>query len=90
MISAEVVYALAGTQRRYPVVVSPTATVRDAIAASGVLRDFPGIDLATQPVGIFGRVVAMDRPLEAGDRVEIYSPLTADPKDARRRRARRS
>ena len=58
------------------------ATVRDALAASGfqLLKD--------QPMGIFGKRVALDHPLSPGDRVEIYRPLAMDPKEARRRRAK--
>ena len=59
------------------------ATVRDALAASG-LRHLSH----DQFVGIFGKRVALDHPLAAGDRVEIYRPLAMDPKEARRRRAR--
>jgi uncharacterized protein len=59
------------------------ATVRDALAASEfhLLKD--------QLLGIFGKRVALDQPLADGDRVEIYRPLAIDPKEARRRRARR-
>lgn len=88
MIAVEVVYAVPGEQRRYAVSLPGPATVRDAIDASGVLRDFAAIDLAVQRVGIFGRLVALEHALATGDRVEIYRPLTADPKEARRRRAR--
>ena len=58
--------------------------LRDALQASGI--DVPGLDLATCPVGIFGKKKAPDTVLRDGDRVEIYRPLVADPKDARRRR----
>jgi len=54
--------------------------VQDAIDRSSVLRQFPEIDLATQKVGVFSKVVGLDSPLEDGDRIEIYRPLTADPK----------
>ena len=54
--------------------------VQDAIDRSSVLRQFPEIDLAAQKVGVFSKVVALDSPLEDGDRVEIYRSLTADPK----------
>jgi putative ubiquitin-RnfH superfamily antitoxin RatB of RatAB toxin-antitoxin module len=54
--------------------------VQDAIDRSSVLRQFPEIDLATQKVGIFSKTVGLDTALEDGDRVEIYRPLTADPK----------
>jgi putative ubiquitin-RnfH superfamily antitoxin RatB of RatAB toxin-antitoxin module len=58
--------------------------LRDALAASAI--DVPGLDLAACPVGIFGKKKAPDTVLRDGDRVEIYRPLVADPKDARRRR----
>src|SRR5215212_8441867 len=64
------------------------ATLIDALGASGVLERHPGIDLARQAVGIWGRVCALDTPLKEGDRVEIYRPLQVDPKEARRRRQR--
>lgn len=61
------------------------ATVNDAIARSGVLAMFPHLDLATQKVGIFGRIVKPDARLRAGDRVEIYRPITCDPQTVARR-----
>ena len=64
------------------------ATLIDALRASGVLDRHPGIDLARQSVGVWGRVCALDTPLKQGDRVEIYRPLQVDPKEARRRRQR--
>ena len=60
------------------------STLLDALQASGI--DVPGLDLATCPVGVFGKKKASDTVLREGDRVEIYRPLVADPKDARRRR----
>ncbi len=63
-------------------------TVQQAIEASGILQQFPEIDLAVNKVGIFGKTVSLDAALAAGDRVEIYRPLVADPKEARRRRAK--
>lgn len=62
--------------------------MRDAIEASGILERFPEIDLDRQPVGVFGRHCRLQDPLRDGDRVEIYRPLIADPKEMRRRRAR--
>ena len=67
----------------------PGATVADALAESRLGRRHPEIDLARSPVGIFGRRVARERVLADGDRVEVYRPLVADPKEARRRRAGR-
>jgi putative ubiquitin-RnfH superfamily antitoxin RatB of RatAB toxin-antitoxin module len=63
-----------------PVNLPDGSKVQDAIDRSSVLRQSPGIDLATQRVGVFSKVVGLDSPLEDGDRVEIYRPLTADPK----------
>ncbi|MCK0513148.1 RnfH family protein [Aromatoleum buckelii] len=60
-------------------------TVGEAILSSGITGQFPEIDLARQKVGIFGKLVALDRVLEDGDRVEIYRPVTRDPKTVRKR-----
>ena len=65
--------------------VQDEATVRDAIERSGILRQFPQIDLGVQKVGIFGRIVKLDAALRAGDRVEIYRPITCDPQTVPRR-----
>jgi putative ubiquitin-RnfH superfamily antitoxin RatB of RatAB toxin-antitoxin module len=62
-------------------------TIGEAIERSGVLAAFPEIDLATQPVGIYAKKKALDTPLRERDRIEIYRPLVADPKDSRRKRA---
>ena len=63
------------------------ATVADAIRASGVLDRRPEMAAAAPDVGIWGRASAMTQRLEDGDRVELYRPLTVDPKEARRVRA---
>lgn len=63
------------------------ATALDAIRASGFLDRFAELDLGRQAVGIWGRAVALDAGVAAGDRVEIYRPLPVDAKEARRRRA---
>jgi putative ubiquitin-RnfH superfamily antitoxin RatB of RatAB toxin-antitoxin module len=55
------------------------ATVREAIEASGIVRAFPTLDLSIQKVGVFGKTIALEARLEAGQRVEIYRPITADP-----------
>ena len=55
------------------------STVEDAINRSGILNQFPEIDLEMQKVGIFGRISKLNKALEEGDRVEIYRPITADP-----------
>lgn len=85
----EVVYGDAGRQSLYRLDLPPGASVEQAIRRSGVLEDYPEIDLACNPVGVFSEMVALSRPLHDGERVEIYRPLQVDPKEARRRRAER-
>nr|WP_321443195.1 RnfH family protein [uncultured Cohaesibacter sp.] len=60
-------------------------SVEEAITRSGVLTQFPDIDLSAQKVGIFGRIVRLSQTLEDGDRVEIYRPITVDPDQVERR-----
>jgi putative ubiquitin-RnfH superfamily antitoxin RatB of RatAB toxin-antitoxin module len=87
LMMVEVAYALPEQQVILPVLVAMDATVDMAIQASGVLEQFPDIDLTAQKVGIFSRLVALTQPLQPRDRIEIYRPLQADPKTARRARA---
>jgi putative ubiquitin-RnfH superfamily antitoxin RatB of RatAB toxin-antitoxin module len=61
------------------------STVEQLIRSSGILQRFPEIDLDTQKVGIFGRLVKLDTVPREGDRIEIYRPITADPRTVRRR-----
>jgi putative ubiquitin-RnfH superfamily antitoxin RatB of RatAB toxin-antitoxin module len=86
-ISVEVIYALPAQQPLLHVVLADGATVEDAIRASGVLEAFPEIDLAKNKVGIFSKLVKLDEKVRDRDRVEIYRPLSADPKEGRRKRA---
>ena len=88
MPKVEVVYATRERQALYAVSVAAGETVRDAIERSGVLAAFPEIDLARNRVGIHGRLATLATPLQDDDRVEILRPLRADPKEARRRRAK--
>ena len=67
--------------------VAPGTTIRDAIKASGLLDEAPEIDLSTARTGVYGKLKQLDALLREHDRVEVYRPLIADPKDARRRRA---
>lgn len=64
------------------------ATVADAIAASGLCERHAALAAGLPPCGVWGRVCRPDRPLADGDRVELYRPLTLDPKEARRQRVR--
>lgn len=86
-LDVEVVYATPAAQRLYAVRVSPGTTARDAVLQSGLLMDQPDLDIARCELGIFGARVEPDTVVGAGDRVEIYRPLMADPKESRRRRA---
>lgn len=61
------------------------STVQDALTKSGILKRFPHIDLEKQKIGIFGKFTKLDTPLQEGDRVEIYRPITADPTQVKRR-----
>ena len=70
------------------VTVAPGTTLRQAIARSGVLARHPEIDLARCGLGVYGKPRGLDEPVAAGDRIEIYRPLTQDPKERRRRAAR--
>ena len=65
-------------------------TVEQAINASGVQLQFPQLDLSSSKVGIWNRVVKLEQPLAEGDRIEIYRPLIADPKEVRKQRAERA
>ena len=85
----EVVYALPARQELIELELEPGATVADAVRASGLARRHPEIDPERGPFGIFARRAPPTRVLRPGDRVEIYRPLRVDPKEARRRRARR-
>ena len=85
----EVVYATPTRQEIIEVSVRPGATVEQVIRASDLLAKFPEIDLTRQRVGIFGVIARLQDAVHDGDRVEIYRPLVADPKEARRKRAAR-
>jgi putative ubiquitin-RnfH superfamily antitoxin RatB of RatAB toxin-antitoxin module len=67
---------------------APHCQVADALRLAALDPDFSGVDLENCAIGIFGRVVGTDHPLMDADRIEIYRPLTADPKIARRDRAK--
>lgn len=86
LINVQVCYASDAVQFLRALQVPLGTTLEQAIAASGVLDDVPGIDLATMQVGIYAKKKTLDTVLREHDRVEIYRPLIADPKNARRRR----
>ncbi|OSN05805.1 RnfH family protein [Lonsdalea britannica] len=85
-----VVYALPERQFLRALKLEEGSTVEQAIKASGLLTLRPEIDLTSNKVGIFSRIAKLDEALQEGDRVEIYRPITADPKELRRQRAEHS
>ena len=89
MVEIEVVYAAEDRQVLRVVAVPLGTSLRAAVQASGIAAQFPEVVLAECPLGIFGKVVAdlEVRAVQAGDRIEIYRPLLADPKEVRRLRA---
>jgi putative ubiquitin-RnfH superfamily antitoxin RatB of RatAB toxin-antitoxin module len=86
-IDVEVVYALQDRQKVATVHLTAGATVREAIERSGLLLEFPDIDLARNKLGIWNKLAKPEAVLRDKDRVEIYRPLLADPKEVRRQRA---
>lgn len=89
MVKLEVAYATAERQWLLACEVADGTTVREALRLSGIAEHVSGLDIEQCPVGIFGKVVAdaHERPVEEGDRLEIYRPLLLDPVEARRQRA---
>ncbi len=86
-INVEVAYALPEKQRIMKVNVDAGTTIGAAIVQSGIMVEFPELDVEFSKVGIFGKLATMQTVLQDGDRVEIYRPLIADPKEVRRKRA---
>jgi putative ubiquitin-RnfH superfamily antitoxin RatB of RatAB toxin-antitoxin module len=84
-MKVSVVYAEKSGQHWIPVQVNSGCSVGHVIEASGILERYPAIDLESQKVGIFGKFAKLDALVSEGDRVEIYSPIIADPKTVARR-----
>jgi len=74
-----VAYSEPGQQVWLNIEVPDTATVQEVIERSGILKQFPHIDLAAQKVGVFGKLAKLDATLRPGDRVEIYRAIICDP-----------
>jgi len=89
MDKVEIVFAKPDQQLIIDVTVE-SHTVEQVIVMSGILDQFPEIDLATINVGIFGKLCKLEKIVESGDRIEIYRSLTQSPMDARRNRAVKS
>ncbi|CAA6828092.1 MAG: UPF0125 protein yfjF [uncultured Thiotrichaceae bacterium] len=86
-IMVEVAYGHADEQELLSLELEEGATIEQAIEQSGIITTFPEIDLANNKVGIFGKIAPKKQVLRAKDRVEIYRPLIADPKEVRKKRA---
>src|SRR5690606_10220482 len=86
IITVEVAYAQPAQQMILALRVRKGTTAETAIIDSGILEQFPEIDLAINKIGVFGKSVKVDYVLRHMDRIEIYRPLIADPKEVRRQR----
>jgi putative ubiquitin-RnfH superfamily antitoxin RatB of RatAB toxin-antitoxin module len=89
-LSIELVYGLPQRQTLISLMVPLDTTVEQAIKQSGLLNIYPDIDLKLNKVGIWNRACKLNDVLKDGDRVEIYRPLVADPKEIRKRRAQKA
>lgn len=83
----DVIYALPTQQKVIPVSIYPGTSAIEVVCQSHIVSFFPEIDLDTVKLGVFSNLVKHDQVILPGQRVEIYRPLIADPKDVRRRRA---
>jgi uncharacterized protein len=81
-----VCYAQADRQLWVRIDVPENSTIAEVITLSGILNQYPEIDLDSQKVGIFGKIAKLDAEVKDGDRVEIYRKITADPNQVQRRR----
>jgi uncharacterized protein len=85
----EIVFADHRQQKTIQISVPPASCISAAVKLSGILLDFPNIDLSKNKVGIFGKLSNLDAKVRAGDRIEIYQPLLIDPKKIRINRAKK-
>lgn len=86
MLEIEIAYGLPDRQYLRAMQVPEGTTARQAVLQSSLDQEIPNLDLASAPLGIFGKRVKDDTVLRTRDRIEIYRPLLIDPKEARRRR----
>ena len=87
LLNVEVIYALPEKQALIRLKLPAGSTVRQAIDAAGLLQKHPEIDLTKNKIGVFAKLTKPDAALRDHDRVEIYRPLIADPKEVRKQRA---
>ena len=89
-VTVEVVYGVPHSQKILTILVATDTTVEQAILASGIIDLFPEIDLSINKVGIWNRAAKLSDEVSELDRIEVYRPLIADPKDVRKRRAEKA
>lgn len=89
LITIEVAYATPARQRIITVQTAPETPLIDAVHQSQITELFPEVDLSTASFGIWGKVKPRQTPMQDGQRIEIYRPLVADPKETRRKRAQK-
>ncbi|WP_188150909.1 RnfH family protein [Teredinibacter waterburyi] len=96
-VSVEVAYALPHKQRIIEVLVAPGTTAYVAVEKSGIVKEFPDVDLENAKMGLFGQALGTkglkpprEYEVQSGDRIEIYRPLICDPKEVRRKRAEKN
>jgi len=89
-LAIEVVYGTPTRQEIISTTVGKNTTVEQAILSSGIIEEFPEIDLAVNNVGIWNRAVKLGDIVKDLDRIEVYRPLLADPKEVRKRRAEKA
>ncbi|MET1256603.1 RnfH family protein [Aliikangiella maris] len=87
IINIELIFALPDEQQLLTQQVPVGTTVEQAIVQSGILQKYPQIDLTKNKVGLFSQACKLTDELREGDRIEIYRPLIADPKEARKKKA---
>lgn len=90
MIQVEVVYGTPTRQELLSIDVKAGSTVEEVVLESGIIESFPEIDLKVNGVGIWNRIVKLKDEVKDFDRIEIYRPLLADPKEVRKRRAEKA
>lgn len=89
-LTIEVVYGTPTRQEIISCIVEPNTTIEQAILASGIVDEFPEIDLSVNNVGIWNRAAKLTDIVKDLDRIEVYRPLLADPKEVRKRRAEKA
>ena len=87
MINVELIYALPDEQELMTLSVSEDSTIYDVILKASIVDKYPELDMASMEVGLFGKLAKKDQKVRERDRIEIYRPLIADPKEVRKRRA---